>query len=341
MVDTGSQGELAPLWTFLGEAVANPEHLEVVKRGAASIRAWRIENPSVLELTGAELRKADLTEADLQDADLTRANLGLADLREADLRGANLREANLRGAKLRHAELEGADPRGAKLRYAELNRADLRLPNLRGAQLNGADLRGAHLRGADLKATNLSRTLLDGADLSGSCCGETLLVEVDLSGVTGLETVRHRSPSTLGIETLYRSKGKIPAEFLRGCRRTRWPNHTYLPSLIGAEEAALYYSCFISSSHKDEELTQRLYSRMREEHLRVWYAPADMKAGEKIHEQVDRAILRFDKLLLVLSENSMGSEWVKTEIYKARQREIKENHRKLFPIRLVHYDEIR
>lgn len=51
--------------------------------------------------------------------------------------------------------------------------------------------------------------------------------------------------------------------------------------------------------------------------------------------QIDRAIKGYDKLLIVLSENSLRSDWVITEIRKARKIEIKENRRKLFPIRLV------
>ena len=44
--------------------------------------------------------------------------------------------------------------------------------------------------------------------------------------------------------------------------------------------------------------------------MRVWFAPEDVKGGEKLHEQIDQAIRRYDKLLLVLSEASMASEWV-------------------------------
>ena len=44
--------------------------------------------------------------------------------------------------------------------------------------------------------------------------------------------------------------------------------------------------------------------------------------------------------LLVLSSESMNSEWVKTEIRKARKAEIKEKGRKLFPIRLVDFETI-
>jgi hypothetical protein len=69
--------------------------------------------------------------------------------------------------------------------------------------------------------------------------------------------------------------------------------------------------------------------------MRVWFAPDDMKGGQKGHEQIDQAIRLHDKLLLVLTKRSMESEWVRTEIRKARRAELKEKRRKLFPIRLV------
>jgi TIR domain-containing protein len=61
---------------------------------------------------------------------------------------------------------------------------------------------------------------------------------------------------------------------------------------------------------------------MRGEKLRVWFAPEDMQGGKKLIEQIDRAIQVDVRLLLVLSEHSMNSEWVMTEIRKARQAEL-------------------
>jgi TIR domain len=101
-----------------------------------------------------------------------------------------------------------------------------------------------------------------------------------------------------------------------------------------------FYSCFISYSHHDEEFAKRLHSRLVEEKLRVWYSPEDMPWGEKLYEQIDQAIRVHDKLLLVLSPNSLNSEWVKTEVRRARKHEIKERTKKLFPIRLVDFDTI-
>src|SRR5688572_19932448 len=101
------------------------------------------------------------------------------------------------------------------------------------------------------------------------------------------------------------------------------------------------HSCFISYSGKDDEFAHRLHRRMRQAKISAWFAPEDLKGGRKLHEQLFDAIQVHDRLLLVLSNNSMQSEWVMTEIRKAREVERKENRRKLFPIRLCSFDQLR
>ena len=61
---------------------------------------------------------------------------------------------------------------------------------------------------------------------------------------------------------------------------------------------------------------------------------------KKMHEQVDEAIRIFDKLLLVLSRNSIDSKWVRDEIRRARKAEVREGRRKLFPIRIMDYTDL-
>jgi hypothetical protein len=73
----------------------------------------------------------------------------------------------------------------------------------------------------------------------------------------------------------------------------------------------------------------------------VWFAPHDVQGGRKLHEQIDQAIRQYDKLLLVLSEHSIASTWVEFEIRRARKREVQENRRLLFPVRLVDFDAIK
>jgi uncharacterized protein YjbI with pentapeptide repeats len=94
---------------------------------------------------------------------------------------------------------------------ADLSRADLTVATLTGATLSLADLTEAHLTKANFSRAHLSR-----ANLAGAYTGWTIFADVNLSTALGLETVQHRGPSTIGIDTLYRSHGYIPEVFLRG-----------------------------------------------------------------------------------------------------------------------------
>ena len=147
--------------------------------------------------------------------------------------------------------------------------------------------------------------------------------------------MRHAAPSTIGVDTIYRSQGKIPEVFLRGAGL---PDEfiAYIGSFVG--RPIQFYSCFISYAGEDQEFADRLYEGLQNKGVRCWFAPHDVKAGEKLHEQIDEAIRLHDKLLLILSEDSMNSEWVKTEIFNAREREVAEKKRKLFPVRLVPFE---
>jgi CheY-like chemotaxis protein len=100
-------------------------------------------------------------------------------------------------------------------------------------------------------------------------------------------------------------------------------------------------SCFISYSTKDQEFAERLHLDLRANGIRCWFAPHDMQGGKKLHEQIDEAIRLSDRLLLILSEHSMSSEWVKTEIACARQKELRDRRKVLFPISLVPFACIR
>jgi hypothetical protein len=218
-----------------------------------------------------------------------------------------------------------------------LGGADLRGANLESANLSGANLCGANLSDAKLLGANLTGANLSGADVTGSEMGYTELGKLDLRAVKGLELVDHSGPSTVGIDTIYLSKN-IPDSFLR---EAGVPENfiTYMASLVGS--AIEYYSCFISYSSKDEEFAQTLYARLQAKGVRCWFAPENMRGGKKLLVQIDEAIRIHERLLLILSVESMHSEWVKTEIAKARKRELQEQRQVLFPLRLVPFEMIR
>jgi uncharacterized protein YjbI with pentapeptide repeats len=319
--------------------MADKEHLRILQQGVDAWNQWRAEHPEIQpDLRGERIFWVKPSEEDLVDFvdlgdGLGRARLGRANFSKSRFDGADLSGADLSEANLWRADLTRTTFRQAKLWQANLSEA-----NLRGAHFTGADLTEANLSGADLQGALFQGVDLGGANLSGAKVGWTVFGDVDFGGASGLETVRHRGPSTIGIDTIYASQSAIPEVFLRGAGV---PGHliTYVASLVS--QPIQFYSCFISYSTRDQEFAEQLHADLQDKAVRCWFAPEDVQGGRKLHEQIEQAIQHYDKLLLVLSENSMSSEWVKTEIYHARHAEVRSKRRKLFPISLVDFQTIR
>jgi len=289
-------------------------------------------------LTGAVLAGADLSRAILNGADLTQANLIGATLIAAHLGKALLTKAKLDNANLTQAHLYGADLKGASLQRANLTNALLADADLSDASLENADLTVAFLRDTNFARASLVRAILrdselSGADLRAATMSGTVLGSVDLSAASGLETVEHYGPSQLSVDTLFRSGGKIHETFLRGCGVPE-AFIVQIPALVSAVEPIQFYSCFISYSSKDQEFAYRLYADLQAQSVRCWFAPEDLKIGDRFRTRIDEVIRIYDKLLLILSKNSVGSQWVEKEVETALERERAQGRTMLFPVRL-------
>lgn len=252
--------------------MANPEHVAIVKQGAAGIEAWRKLNP----------------------------------LGQLDLSGANLRMAQLPGADLRGADLSGVDLYAATLSGANLSGADLYVADLREVDLCQADLSGANMSGADLTGADLT-----GARFANSKCVLTVFSDVDLSDVVGLETITHKGPSRIGVDTLFWSKGKIPEAFLRGAGVPEVLIE-YLGSLTGT--ALEFYSCFISYSHLDRAFARRLHDALQGRGIRCWLDEHQLLPGDPIRDRITEGIKVWDKVLFCVSQSSLTSWWVDKEL---------------------------
>ena len=268
-----------------------------------------------IDLRGAYLDGADFSGANLHDANLVRASLNKASLMDVILVDADISEASLRYANLQHCDLTNAN----------LSNADLV-----GADLSHAIARYADMRHSKLLHTNLSHTDLTGSNLSAAIFGSTTLGDTSLTDAKGLEECEHSYGSIIDHRTLMNS-GQLPLSFLQGCGL---PDKLirHIPELLS--EALSFYSCFISYSSKDDIFAKRLHSDVQTSGVRCWFAPEELKIGEQIRDGIDQSILKHDKLLLVISKNSIQSQWVQQEVETALARERDQRRRILFPIRL-------
>jgi hypothetical protein len=128
---------------------------------------------------------------------------------------------------------------------------------------------------------------------------------------SSLDTVMHIGPSAISLGSIILSNGRIREIFLRGVGVPE-AIIEQIPALIGSLSPIDYYSCFISYSSKDQDFADRV-----EESIRI-----------------------YDKLLIVLSENSVRSTWVEYECRAALEKENRFREEQpldrtvLFPIKL-------
>ena len=158
--------------------MANPQHIEWLKEGAAAWNARRQSQPFDPDLSSEDISRAlgghereDIRQISvhLRGVNLSGANLSNSTLRDTDLTGSRFYMANLHNAKLMGSDftdvvfLDGS-ARGAQFHSAKFVRTLFFGLDLTAAQFNGAKLqetrfiactvRGAHLYNEDLTGTD-------------------------------------------------------------------------------------------------------------------------------------------------------------------------------------------
>jgi uncharacterized protein YjbI with pentapeptide repeats len=326
------------------EAEAEAQAIAVLRQGASAWNSWirRRDHVGTYEpkFFPRPHRRANLRRANLQGADLDEFDLRRVDLQGAILTGASLVNASLVDADAELADFSGAICRNTDFSYARLRGARFSQADCRWAQFHLSEFSDdASLDGAQLQFASFRWVDFGGASLREAVLDNTLFGGCDLSHVVGLDSCWHEGPSWLDIATLLRSRRALSYAFLR---QTGVPEVviTYLPSLLA--EPVQFYSCFISYSSADGRFADRLHDDLQKRGVRCWYAPDRMSIGDRIRDTLDESIRLHDKVVVVLSKDSVESHWVEEEVETALEKERESNRRLpeggrisvLFPIKI-------
>jgi len=274
--------------------MANPEHVAKLKEGLLAWNAWRETSDEKPDLSGVKLVGDSLDAYDLRSADFSRAEL-----------------------------------RGVSFRRTLCDECSFQKGVVSEGFFSIADLTGSNFKGSLIAFTAFQASILDKSDFRGATLLRNTFASVSLLDVRGLDKIQRDSwGNSIGIDTFFKSGG-LPESFLRN---SGVPEEfiQYASSLVG--KAIEYYSCFLSYSSKDDDFARRLYNDLQGKNVRTWFAPEDLKIGDRFRSRIDESIRLHDKLVLILSANSVASDWVETEVESALEREQKEGKEVLFPI---------
>ena len=107
----------------------------------------------------------------------------------------------------------------------------------------------------------------------------------------------------------------------------------YEADRLRSESPIQLFNLFISYSRDDDPFVTHLENIFRKKDIRFWRDVYDMVVGP-IEKQIDKAIRMNETVLLILSKNSVNSDWVEFEVRKARELEKDLDRHVICPIAL-------
>lgn len=89
---------------------------------------------------------------------------------------------------------------------------------------------------------------------------------------------------------------------------------------------------FLSHSSNDKHFARRLAEDLRKENFEIFLDEWNIDIGESIVGRINDALERMQGLIIILSNNSINSEWVKKELSSALMKKLSNNTITIIPV---------
>ncbi|GEM_PF-3028849 len=89
---------------------------------------------------------------------------------------------------------------------------------------------------------------------------------------------------------------------------------------------------FVSYAHEDREFAAKLTQDLKGAGFEVWYAEGEIRVGESIVQRISRALQEGDFLIVVLSPDSVASDWVQRELNTALMEQLSQKQVTVLPV---------
>jgi TIR domain len=89
---------------------------------------------------------------------------------------------------------------------------------------------------------------------------------------------------------------------------------------------------FLSHSWKDKFFANKLAEQLAARGVEVWVDSAELKVGDSLFQSISKAIADNDHFAIILSHNSVSSNWVQRELRLAMNLVLEKKNRRILPI---------
>jgi hypothetical protein len=91
-------------------------------------------------------------------------------------------------------------------------------------------------------------------------------------------------------------------------------------------------SIFLSYNSKDRAFALKLGEALTERGIKVWIDEGELRVGDSLVDRISAGLMQTDYVGIILSPNSVSSEWVNREMKAALTYEIETKHARILPI---------
>jgi uncharacterized protein YjbI with pentapeptide repeats len=347
--------------------MANSEFVDLIKKkGISDWNSWRqnLDDQAYRQLTPFNLTNIDFEGAWIHDADLSTANLSGANFEHSHLTKidfshsasdkASFYDAELLDCNFSHSDLSKNDFTDARFRRCKVIGQGAFEANFKDATLQDVDFIGGRFQNCSFSEATFKSCFFEKVDFYNSSFKKSYMLEnifynCDFTQTSFLDEARGLPTNAMDQEYMTKSIHLFPKSFLSlffKSTREMLAASLFNPYLsikeitdilyqltaMNSERPFEYYSCFISYSAKDEKFAEKLYADLKKEHVNCWFAKESLKIGDIIRPTIDQAIRENDKLLVIMSKNSIDSPWVKDEVESAIEEKGISKRKILFPI---------
>jgi len=272
-----------------------------------------------------------IEDRNLDYAQLTRVSFQHSDIVNTSIRNARIVKMKALSSKFKGVDFSNTVIKISKFDFTIWNDCKFIRSDIYNSEYFYLSITKSDFSQAELLELQFQYGSILESEFKDSTFGSLVFVSVTLSKLLNLDLITHRSGSYIDANSLLSNASELPKVFLRGIGLS----DNFIDYLSSFSESAIqYYSCFISYSHKDELFAKRLHNDLQNEGVRCWFAPEDMKIGDKVRHTIYEAIRIKDKLLVIMSKESVNSDWVEEEVKKALAEEKSQDKLILFPVRI-------
>lgn len=145
----------------------------------------------------------------------------------------------------------------------------------------------------------------------------------DPPGETDIDRIEHASRFIVDGMTV----GKWIIDVIESLTNDK-PRDITLPPAMADRELGV----FISYSSKDSETAERIATALRAVSHDVWFDNWEIHPGDGIVKKIEAGLVQKDTLVVLLSPNSVSSEWVQKELDTALMRQLSGQDVKIIPV---------